>query len=155
MSHHQPWSRRKLLKGSAILIAGISPCRLLFAAQASSDATPPAADVTAKLARYMVASRSAPLPPDVAIACKNHILDTLGAMLSGSRMRPGQLATAYVKGQGGTPQASVVGSNVRTTVVNAALANAMCAHSDETDDFEPVTKAHPGSSVVPAGVGNG
>src|SRR5258706_210019 len=34
--------------------------------------------------------------------------------------------------------------------VNAASANAMCAHADESDDFEPVTKAHPGSSVVPA-----
>src|SRR4051795_8528466 len=36
------------------------------------------------------------------------------------------------------------------TTVNAALANAMCAHADETDDFEPVTKAHPGCSAVPA-----
>jgi 2-methylcitrate dehydratase PrpD len=26
----------------------------------------------------------------------------------------------------------------------------MFAHADETDDFEPVTKAHPGSAVVPA-----
>jgi 2-methylcitrate dehydratase PrpD len=34
--------------------------------------------------------------------------------------------------------------------VNAALANGMFAHADETDDFEPVTKAHPGCSVVPA-----
>jgi 2-methylcitrate dehydratase PrpD len=107
-------------------------------------------DITAQLARYMVASRSMPLPEEVAAACKSHILDTFGAMLSGSRMRPGQLAIAYVQGQGGTEQAGVIGSNVRTTVVNAALANAMCAHSDETDDFEPVTKAHPGSSVVPA-----
>jgi 2-methylcitrate dehydratase PrpD len=107
-------------------------------------------DITAQLARYMVASRSMPLPEEVAAACKSHILDTFGAMLSGSRMRAGQLAIAYVQGQGGTEQAGVIGSNVRTTVVNAALANAMCAHSDETDDFEPVTKAHPGSSVVPA-----
>jgi hypothetical protein len=29
----------------------------------------------------------------------------------------------------------VIASNLRTTCVNAALANAMCAHSDETDDF--------------------
>jgi 2-methylcitrate dehydratase PrpD len=34
--------------------------------------------------------------------------------------------------------------------VNAAFANGMFAHADETDDFEPVTKAHPGCSVVPA-----
>lgn len=142
-SQHLLWSRRKVLQGSAILMAAITPCRLLLAGEATTD-------VTAQLARYIVASRETPLPPDVAIACKNHILDTLGAMLSGSRMRPGQLATAYVQSQGGTPQASVVGSKLRTTAVNAALANAMCAHSDETDDFEAVTKAHPGSSVVPA-----
>ena len=34
--------------------------------------------------------------------------------------------------------------------MNAALANGMFAHADETDDFEPVTKAHPGCAVVPA-----
>jgi 2-methylcitrate dehydratase PrpD len=54
------------------------------------------------------------------------------------------------RGFGGDEQASVIGASFRTTAVNAALANAMCAHADETDDFEPVTKAHPGSAVVPA-----
>lgn len=34
--------------------------------------------------------------------------------------------------------------------MNAALANGMFGHADETDDFEPVTKAHPGCAVVPA-----
>lgn len=76
-------------------------------------------------------------------------------MISGSQMRPGQMATKYVQEQGGTEQASVVGTGFRTTAVNAALANAMCAHADETDDFEPVTKAHPGSSVVPAALAIG
>jgi 2-methylcitrate dehydratase PrpD len=56
----------------------------------------------------------------------------------------------YVQGLGGVEEASVIGASYRTTAINAALANAMCAHADETDDFEPVTKAHPGSSVVPA-----
>ena len=82
--------------------------------------------------------------------CKHRILDTFGAMISGSRMHPGIMAAKYVRGLGGEQQASVIGTDFRTTVINAALANAMCAHADETDDFEPVTKAHPGSSVVPA-----
>jgi len=143
MSHLPSWSRRRVLQGGIAFSAGLTPMRWLWAAEQGTD-------ITAQLARYMVASRSMPLPEEVAEACKSHILDTFGAMLSGSRMRPVQLAIAYVQGQGGTEQAGVIGSNVRTTVVNAALANAMCAHSDETDDFEPVTKAHPGSSVVPA-----
>jgi len=65
-------------------------------------------------------------------------------------MKPGELAVAYVRAQGGVEQASVIGASFRTTAVNAALANGMCAHADETDDFEPITKAHPGSCVVPA-----
>ena len=75
---------------------------------------------------------------------------TLGAIVSGARMKPGQMALQYVRALGGAPQASVAASDFRTTAVNAALANAMCAHADETDDFEPVTKAHPGCSSVPA-----
>jgi 2-methylcitrate dehydratase PrpD len=59
-------------------------------------------------------------------------------------------AAKYVRAQGGTAEASVLTTNIRTTAMNAALANAMFAHADETDDFEPVTKAHPGCAVVPA-----
>ncbi|GJE14648.1 MULTISPECIES: MmgE/PrpD family protein [Methylobacterium] len=113
-------------------------------------ATAAEADVTGRLARYMAAARDQALPPEVLAACKHRILDTLAAMVSGARMRPGEMALTYVRGLGGTEQAGVIASGVRTTTVNAALANAMCAHADETDDFEPVTKAHPGCATVPA-----
>lgn len=136
-------SRRHLIHSAGALAAvGSLPGQPALAASA--------ADVTGRLARYMVAARDAPLPEAALVACKHRILDTFGAMVSGARMRPGVMATDYVRKLGGTPQASVVASNVRTTAIDAALANAMCAHADETDDFEPVTKAHPGCSAVPA-----
>jgi 2-methylcitrate dehydratase PrpD len=65
-------------------------------------------------------------------------------------MKPGEMAIRYARAQGGAAEATVVTTDVRTSAVNAALANGMLAHADETDDFEPVTKAHPGSAVVPA-----
>ena len=133
--------RRRALAGGAVL--GVTGLGLVPAHAAG-------ADITGTLARHMVASRDAALPPEVMEAAKHRILDTFGAMLSGARLHPGVVAVNYVRGLGGAPQASVVASNLRTSAVNAALANAMCAHSDETDDFEPVTKAHPGSSAVPA-----
>jgi 2-methylcitrate dehydratase PrpD len=140
--------RRRVLQGMAAFAATqMAPWR---PALAEGNGENTSTGVTASLSSYIVASRDKPLPPEVSVACKNHILDTFGAMVSGSRMRPGELATRYVRNLRGAPQASVVGSDLRTTCVDAALANAMCAHSDETDDFEPVTKAHPGSSVVPA-----
>jgi 2-methylcitrate dehydratase PrpD len=108
------------------------------------------ADITGRLARYMVEARDRNLPPEVAREAKHRILDTLAAMVSGARLKPGEMATRYARAQGGAAEATVVATDLRTTAVNAALANGMFAHADETDDFEPVTKAHPGSAVVPA-----
>jgi 2-methylcitrate dehydratase PrpD len=98
----------------------------------------------------MVDARSRALPPQVVQDAKHRILDTLGAIVSGSRLKAGEMALRYVKQQGGVAEASVLASGFRTSAVNAALANGMFAHADETDDFEPATKAHPGCSVVPA-----
>ena len=109
-----------------------------------------ATDITGQLAQYMAEARQQRLPPEVVQAGKHRILDSLGAIVSGSRLKAGELAIRYVRLQGGVPEASVLATDVKTSAVNAALANGMFGHADETDDFEPVTKAHPGCSVVPA-----
>ena len=44
----------------------------------------------------------------------------------------------------------MVGSEVVTTAVNAAMANAMLAHADETDDSHAPSLTHPGCAIVPA-----
>jgi 2-methylcitrate dehydratase PrpD len=112
-------------------------------------------DITGRLARYMVEARSRKLPPEVALQTRHRILDTLAAIVSGAHMKPGEMAIRYARAQGGVEEASVVTTDIRTSAVNAALANGMLAHADETDDFEPVTKAHPGSNVVPAALAMG
>lgn len=109
-----------------------------------------ATDVTGRLARYMVEARERKLAPDVARDARHRILDSLAAMVSGSHLKPGEMAIKYARAQGGVAEATVVTTDIRTTAINAALANAMFAHADETDDFHPATKAHPGCSVVPA-----
>jgi len=109
-----------------------------------------ATDITGQLAQYMAEVRHRRLPPEVAQAGKQRILDSLGAIVSGSRLKAGELAIRYVRLQGGVPEASILATDVKSSAVNAALANGMFGHADETDDFEPVTKAHPGCSVVPA-----
>ncbi len=145
-------TRRRLLQGAGGLIAAALPSPSASASQAppSASARQGSGDVTARLARYMVESRDRALPADVTREAKHRILDTIGAMISGSHLTPGEAAIRYVQTQGGKEEASVLTTNMRTSAVNAALANAMFAHADETDDFEPVTKAHPGCAVVPA-----
>jgi len=107
-------------------------------------------DITGRLAKYMVAARMRKLAPDVARDARHRILDSIAAMVSGSHLKPGEMAIKFARAQGGVAEATVATTDIRTTAINAALANAMFAHADETDDFHPATKAHPGCSVVPA-----
>jgi 2-methylcitrate dehydratase PrpD len=51
---------------------------------------------------------------------------------------------------GGKPQATVIGTSIVTSAVNAAFANAMAAHADETDDTNPIGPVHLGCSALPA-----
>jgi 2-methylcitrate dehydratase PrpD len=149
-----PITRRRMLQRASGLIATAAfSTKTPRAAmgQARQGAVPLAApDITGRLARYMVAARDRDLPADVLQEGKHRILDTIGAMVSGARLKPGEAAIRFIRGQGGVAEATVLTTNIRTTAINAALANAMFGHSDETDDFEPVTKAHPGCAVVPA-----
>lgn len=105
---------------------------------------------TSQLAQYMAEARRQVLPPEVVEAARHRVLDSIGAVVSGARLKAGEMAVRYVRLQGGVPEASVLATGLKTSAVNAALANGMLGHADETDDFEPVTKAHPGCSVVPA-----
>ena len=107
-------------------------------------------DITGQLARYMAQARERSLAPHVEREARHRILDTLAAMVSGAHLKPGEMAIRYARAQGGTAEATVLTTDIVTSAVNAALVNGMFAHADETDDFEPVTKAHPGSAVVPA-----
>src|SRR5437588_8255809 len=141
--------RRQALQriGGLMAAAALQPRTASGASQEPPRGT---GDITGRLARYMVAARSNELPSDVLIAAKHRILDTIGAIVSGAQLKPGEMAIRYVRAQGGTPEASIPATDIRTSAINAAFACGMFAHADETDDFEPVTKAHPGCSAVPA-----
>jgi 2-methylcitrate dehydratase PrpD len=106
--------------------------------------------ITAALADYVAKTLDRELPAAAAAKTKLHVLDTLAAMVSGSRLKPGALAARYVDSQGGKPQAMVIGTDIVTSAVNAALANGMAAHADETDDTNPVGPFHPGCGAVSA-----
>ena len=106
--------------------------------------------VMRKLSAHIAQAARRPLPPKVAERAKHHLLDTLAAMVSGSPLLPGRRAIEYIAAQGGVREATVIGSRIVTTAVNAALANGMLAHADETDDAYYIALVHPGCAVVPA-----
>ena len=106
--------------------------------------------VMLKLSKHISTTIAKPIPKPVAERARLHIVDTFSAMVSGSRLEPGQKGIAYVKALGGKAEAGVIGSKIVTTAQNAALANGMCGHADETDDTHPPSLTHPGTSVVPS-----
>ena len=109
----------------------------------------------ASLSAYMAAAPEKALPVEVVEKAKHHILDTLAAMVSGAQLLPGQKAIAFARAYGGQPIATVAASDVMCGPIEAALANGVLAHSDETDDSNAASQSHPGAAVVPAALAAG
>ena len=103
-----------------------------------------------KLSTYIAGALKKPLPEPVVEKTKHHVLDTMAAMVSGSRLLPGEKAIAYAKKLGGAKEACVIGSRLVTSAQHAALANGMLGHADETDDSHAPSLCHPGCAIVPA-----
>ncbi|HEX5021535.1 MAG TPA: MmgE/PrpD family protein [Candidatus Binatia bacterium] len=108
----------------------------------------PSKKIIDSLVEYMLAARQVPLPAEVIQKGKSHILDSFAAVVSGSRLKPGQLGLQHARQQGGKETCSVLGSNFRTTPIVAAFSNGMSGHADETDDSN--SQLHPGCAIVPA-----
>jgi 2-methylcitrate dehydratase PrpD len=115
----------------------------------------PVGPVMAALSGYMSDARNRPLPAEVIEKAKHHILDTLAAMISGADLAPGRAAIGFARGYGGERVATVVASDVQCGAIEAAMANGVLAHADETDDSHAPSLSHPGCAVVPAALAVG
>ncbi len=103
-----------------------------------------------EVSAYISGSGEADLPAGVIEKAKHHILDTLAAMVSGARLRPGEMVKKFIRKQAGPREAQVAGSKVITSAIHAAFANGIMAHADETDDAHSGSYTHPGCAIVPA-----
>jgi 2-methylcitrate dehydratase PrpD len=107
------------------------------------------------LSDYMAAAGSRPLPDEATEHAKHHLLDTLAAMISGSELLPGQAAQRYIRAHGGKGAATIAGTMLTAAPSDAALANGVMAHADETDDSHNASRSHPGCAIVPAALAVG
>src|SRR6266513_2513610 len=151
-------TRRNLLElaGLAFATTAIPPGMMSAKAAASpGEAAQGVSPIMDKLSKYMSEAGERALPDEVVEKAKHHILDTLAAMISGSEIRPGRAAIEFVRAYGGKEVATVVASNIVCGPIEAALANGVLAHADETDDSHGPSRSHPGVSVVPAALAAG
>src|SRR5258708_11090483 len=152
------FSRRRLIKLAGLSGAGmaISPGFLKAAAFLGSDQSSNAVSpIMQQLSAYMSAAGTRAVPEEVVEKAKQHILDTFAAMISGSGLPPGRAALEFARAYGGKEIATVVASKIVCGPIEAAFANGVLAHSDETDDSHGPSRSHPGVSTVPAALAAG
>src|SRR5215472_11003917 len=141
-------TRRSLLQRAGWTAAAAAFPAGLFAADKVSP-------VMAKLSAYMSEVGGRALPDEVVEKTKHHILDTFAAMISGADLPPAHIALKFAQAHTGEKVATVAASNIVCGAIDAALANGMLAHSDETDDSHAPSHSHPGCAVVPAALAAG
>lgn len=143
-------TRRGALKSAGGLLAATAfPARTIRAAEA------PVTPVMTRLSSYMSDAAAHTLPDEVVETTKHHILDTFAAMISGAGLPPARIALLFARAHTGEKVATVAASDIVCGAIEAALANGMLAHSDETDDSHAASHSHPGCAVVPAALASG
>jgi hypothetical protein len=151
-------SRRNLFEFAGLgLLAAAAPGNKLLASLPGDavGAHRNPRSVMDRLSAYMSEAATRALPDEVVERTKQHVLDTLAAMISGSDLPPGRAALQFSREYGGKEIATVVAANFLCGPIEAAMTNGMLAHADETDDSHAPSQSHPGCAVVPAALAAG
>lgn len=90
--------------------------------------------IARKLARHVRDLSFHNLPPDVVHQTKRLMLDTLGCAIGGYESEASLIIRDYIRESGHPPEATVFGSGLKTSCLNATLANgAMVRYLDYND----------------------
>jgi len=142
-------TRRQFLSASAITVGTVATSPRLLAQAAGPSAE------TRALSDYMSGAAARALPADAAEQAKHHLLDTLAAMISGTALPPGAAAQDHIEALGAPGTSTIAGTQLAAAPIDAALANGVTAHADETDDSHNASRSRPGCAVVPAALAVG
>src|SRR5258707_4207978 len=151
-------TRRRLIRlgGLSTILATLPPGLARAASFLHPDEPPQGVSpIMQQLSTYMSAASTRALPDELIEKAKQHILDAFAAMISGSGLPSGRAALEFARTYGGKEIATVVASKIVCGPIEAAFANGVLAHSDETDDSHGPSRSHPGVSTVPAGFASG
>jgi 2-methylcitrate dehydratase PrpD len=115
----------------------------------------PAPGFTTQIAREVTALRYEDLSPQTLARARQVLLDWLGVAIAGSIEPAGRMAQAIAVEADCRPVASLVGTRLRSSPREAALANAVAAHALDFDDGSMWADGHPSATIVSAAVALG
>src|SRR5262245_26509399 len=129
------FDRRTLLGASALTLVGMTGQALAQQAPAART-TMTEADakkISQVVADYIAGFDLKTAPPAAVERARIAFIDTIGVMLAGSHEEVAHIMVEMVKAEASAPQATVVGSALRTTPQLAALANGVASHAMDYD----------------------
>lgn len=100
--------------------------------------------LASELGEWIAGLRLADVPPGLLLKAKDHLLDTIGAAVSGDGREPVRVAARVFRAPG---TVRLLVDDVPRDLVDAARVNAVAAHAAEIDDTEGCD--HTGAVVVP------
>ncbi len=111
----------------------------------------PAASVSRVLAERIATFRYRDLPDDVVAHAKLNLLDTLGAILvaSAPKYPASRIIMRFVDELGGVAESSLVGQGLKTSCVNAALANGTLGYYCDIEPHHVGAILHGPAVIVP------
>lgn len=95
------------------------------------------------------------LPRQVRHQSKRCLLDTLGALLAGTKTPVAKLMTEFAQEQFSGNGGAILATGKRASLVGAALANGFAGNALDIDDGYRMIKGHPGACVLPVALGAG
>ncbi len=101
-----------------------------------------------KVAIFIVNNRWDDLPAPVRRKTLMALLDTLGAMIVGTRTRISNITANYAQRTWKGHQASIIMHGKKAQAIGAAFTNAYAANGIDIDDNGRYTKGHPGSQIL-------
>ncbi|UUX95314.1 MmgE/PrpD family protein [Aquabacterium sp. J223] len=117
---------------------------------AGGGTTAPAGGLTALVARRASTLRWDDLGETARRTARLAVLDCLGATLAGSTEPLAGLVRDQAEGDGGAPQATVLGGAfTRLPVAAAAWVNGVAAHAQDYDDVNLALSGHPSAAILP------
>jgi 2-methylcitrate dehydratase PrpD len=107
--------------------------------------------ISSAYADFSVRTRFEDLDQEIIDQAKTLILDLIGVSLAGYKMMEfPRLAVDYMIELGGKPEATILQTKRKFPAINAAFANAACAHALDMDDGHRFAALHPGTVIIPA-----
>jgi len=103
--------------------------------------------LTHDIAEFVVAKGFRDFSKEEIQAAKNLILDALGGMIAGAKEPASAITIRFARENGGAEDCGVFGAGLKTSLLNAALANGTACHSQELEAIGLYTGSNPMTNI--------